>query len=150
MEIMLNTIGCDSNLHSYKIKVMDISYRNNLYTILSSEDKIGIDYDNEDLMFETTDKFMRGICKYVFENKESLGNNTEHEMYHVLIDFEAYVAKYVIMLSDTYAQMEYDNPSVWMIDEEEYMSIMPNIIFHVPVWNTNRDVVKAAVYLNNI
>ena len=44
----------------------------------------------------------------------------------------------------------FDNDNWMSEDEEEYASILPNIIVYVPICNTHKNVIKNIVCINNI
>ena len=103
-------------------------------------------------------------------------NNVVPKNYEVIIDLEPYMVKYMIDILEMYRNMQaeaigfkkacasepitpggwrgdlmvFDNNNWMSDDEEEYASILPNIIVYVPIYNIHRNVIKNIVCINNI
>ena len=124
-------------------------------------------YENEGLVTSTE----------IIEPEET--NNVVPKNYEVIIDLEPYMVKYMIDILEMYRNMQvaaiqgekikndYENGIItpgsfqedlmvfdnnrWMSeDEEEYASILPNIIVYVPIYNIHKNVIKNIVCINNI
>lgn len=105
-------------------------------------------------------------------------NNVVPKNYEVIIDLEPYMVKYIIDILEIYKNMQieciygreikkvytsepttqggwiggvvvFDNNNWMSEDEEEYASILPNIIVYVPIYNTHRNVIKNIVCINS-
>lgn len=157
MRRILNTTGADSNIKA-KVDIMDIDDRIKLKTILKEE----VDYEDWDALLDKADRVLRLVAKYIYEIKSLTTsvevvepeetNNMVPENYEVIIDLEPYMVKYMIDILEMYRNnvVVFDNDNWMSEDEEEYASILPNIIVYVPIYNTHKNVIKNIVCLNNI
>lgn len=154
---ILNTTDADSNIEA-KVEMMDVDSRIELKTILKEE----VDYEDWDALLDKADRVLRLVAKYIYEIKSLTisvevvepeeTNNMVPENYEVIIDLEPYMVKYMIDILEMYGNnvVVFDNDNWMSEDEEEYSSILPNIIVHVPIYNIHKNVIKNIVCINNI
>ena len=157
MKTMLNTTGADSNIEA-KVDMMDMDDRIELRTILNEE----VDYEDWDALLDRADRVLRLVAKYIYKNEGLVTsveivepeetNNMVPENYEVIMDLEPYMVKYMIDILEMYRNnvVVFDNDNWMSEDEEEYASILPNIIVYVPIYNTHKNVIKNSVCINNI
>lgn len=156
MRRILNTISADININA-EVYIMDIDSKIELRTILKEE----VDYEDWDALLDRADRVLRLVAKYIYKNEGLVAsvetvelektNNIIPENYEVIIDLDPYMVKYMIDILEMYRNnvVVFDNDNRMSEDEEEYASILPNIIVYVPIYNTHKNVIKNMVCINS-
>lgn len=157
MRRILNTISADININA-EVYIMDIDSKIELRTILKEE----VNYEDWDALLDRADRVLRLVAKYIYKNEGLVAsvetvelektNNIIPENYEVIIDLDPYMVKYMIDILEMYRNnvVVFDDDNWMSEDEEEYASILPNIIVYVPIYNTHKNVIKNIVCINNI
>lgn len=157
MRRILKTISADINIDA-EIDIMNVDSEIELKTILEEE----VDYEDWDALLYKADRALRLVAKYIYENEGLVTsieivepeetNNMVPENYEVIIDLEPYMVKCMIDILEMYRNnvVVFDNDNWMSEDEEEYASILPNIIVYVPIYNIHKNVIKNIVCINNI
>lgn len=160
---ILNTTGADSNIEA-KVEMMDIDNRMELKAIMDEE----VDYQDEDVLVNKADKIIRYIANYIYTRKtrvtkETIASCLEDDkdvdiknspiphMQAVLLDLEPYIVKYIIEVLDMYPSTAAFNNTQWEEEmaDEEFVDIIPFVAIYVPIYNTDKNVIKNVVCINS-
>jgi len=162
MNKLLNTIGCDSNIDSYGIEMMEVESRIFLNSLLS--DLTLADYEDGDELLNVADNYFRFIADYIITDGIEK-YKSEDRLYYILIDIDSCLVKYFIDVLNMYQDTSLEDSRLAecfmdtldkledTIDTKEgkdIASVLKSMIIHIPIYNSYRNIARGMVCINSI